>query len=342
MLKVTKMLAVLVAVSAFALSATPARGVTVNWDGPDGGLWSVTTGGGDGFGNWDNDISTMLGGGWLQVDTSGQTTICDVDTSGAPWTDGGQPCGVLARNANTVINTGTMRFREQTALDFRGNSTFKMQGGSVELTNSEGHWSNGGDKTGTVEFSGGEWLNGWIRDPALFHVIGNGTTFTDIEGFARMTGGQSGNPATSTFKWTLEAGEGISTMNLTGVMPPHNGGNTAGTAIMFGTHKKEDANLYHPDAGSIAVEVAGIQDYINNHTGPLVTEWDLMTTPVGEPDEDFLAFYTGSVDGGWGTVSVVMDGADPIGLRLDIVPEPATLALLAFGGLGVLLRRKRR
>ena len=43
------------------------------------------------------------------------------------------------------------------------------------------------------------------------------------------------------------------------------------------------------------------------------------------------------IDSNWGDATI--NGLSEVRM---VVPEPATMALLAFGGLGILLRRKRR
>jgi len=68
-------------------------------------------------------------------------------------------------------------------------------------------------------------------------------------------------------------------------------------------------------------------------TGPVWMHGTIQECPVEEPDEMFLE--------GEGEL-MLLPGQDPLLCDYQYVPEPGTLAVLGIGGLGVLVRRKRR
>ena len=174
MSKFTKMLTVLLAVSALAVSATPAMGqVTVNWDG--GGVtdnWSDNgKTDGDGWGNWDGNPATA---DTLQFPVTewGNSTV-DLDTSA--WNIGTL---ALRGNGTLKIPSGkTLKVNSSFNMGSRGlwrtrrigNPTVRVTGGS--LITRQVAW-----RRGLFEFSGGSWTGGRCYAGPEIHVIGSGAS----------------------------------------------------------------------------------------------------------------------------------------------------------------------
>ena len=90
--------------------------------------------------------------------------------------------------------------------------------------------------------------------------------------------------------------------------------------------------------GFITVDVDEIATYLAG-TGNVGDTIDVARNSHTEGIAHKDRWTTGLVDGGAGSLAFSDDGK---ALVLTILPEPATMALLGLGGLGVLLRRKRR
>jgi len=321
------MLVVLLAVT---VSATVAMG-QVHWDGGAGtDKWSDVTGDTDGYGNWDGLVPPTTRQ-WLYLDKpGGLTTYCDVDTSTWPLTGKNRP-GVFIKNDNTLIlpTGGVLAFGEQTAVEMRyGGAVFKMQGGTLDLYDGEGHIIAGntsGNPLGKIELSDGIWVDGWVRDPLEFWVrgtgmasgvTGGGQPSFDMEGFSRMSKPPTPGAAfPNTFKWSFEDGEGIVAMNLTGAQ------NQAGAdqAIRVGAQYNHQVGITHPSdyPGSYyPVIVEGVESYLTDAGGGARLEWDLFTVPAGEPEQDFLFFPNKVVANGHGFMRATYTG-----VALTLIPE---------------------
>jgi len=129
---------------------------------------------------------------------------------------------------------------------------------------------------------------------------------------------------------------------------------TAGHLATITSAEEDDfivANILPPSGLGEFVFVGGFQDPGSPEPGggwQWVTgeEWDYTHWNPGEPNnnggaEDFL-IYVGHPSV-WGWNDYTSDGAGITGYVVEYpVPEPATLGLLVVGGLGVLLKRRRK
>jgi len=303
MLKITKMLAVLLAVSAFAVSATPAMG-DGKWTGlGDGVNWSDML-------NWKKadgvtwELADPTAGGQIYVETAGTSKV-DIDMNDpTKWAT--LPSDLRLGGAHTLVvqSGGTLSHDNY----FHLNGTFRLDGGDYR--------GNSGWKSarayGTIEFLGGTWNTGstpayyaGIWYPGNVHVIGltAGYDFSPLS-FRDMT------PANASFQFTLEAGEGVATI-------------TPGSVGAVNTD-------------TIPLTVDGIKAYLGAG-GSVGDTFDLIRCATEQ--DAMLQFQTGDVLEGGDLVGKVT--ATKTAVTLEVLPEPATMILLA-GGLPLLLRRRRR
>jgi len=287
MSKLTGMLAVLVALSALALSATPAPG-DATWDGEVNDLWSVTTGGSDNFGNWDADPTA---GGTLWFPNSSWTSTVDLDTSGWGIT-GLRPRG---NGTLTIPAGGTLKTTHEIGMGNPGHPTVRVTGGALV---SSVVW-----RFGLLELSGGSWTGGRCYAGPEIHVIGSGSSISPT----RFACGEPRNQV----RFTLDAA-GVSPFAPTSGDP------------------FDDIQSH-----GIPLVVDGIENYVGSF-GDIVP---LFTFGPGVTDPHIMNIFPSSMFNYDDTLATLT--VDDTGAWLEIIPEPATMILLA-GGLPLLLRRRRR
>jgi hypothetical protein len=300
----------IVAVAGLVLALAPAaQAVTVNWTGAVDNDWSTVTGGTSTFGNWDADPT--IGGQVLNLGTAGTSTV-DLDTTS--W----NATAVAVAGPHTLsLATGGVITSGGYGNSWAG--TVKFEGGTIG--NPWATYSCPRLEGGTIEFHAGTFQaprtageDVYIDRMAsgLIHVVGKTAGSNFNPGYFRKT-----NLDNVSFQFTLVDGEGVDKIALS----------STGQAF------RSD----HTGTGPVALTVDGIQAYIDG--GGTDTVFTLMTSAmtVANSAVDLTLVQTGLVDGGLGTVTTTFDT-----VTLTIVPEPATMSLLAIGGLGVLLKRRRR
>lgn len=207
-------------------------------------------------------------------------------------------------------------------------STFKMSGGTFTgVRTNVGNSGTGYGGRGEFEISGGTLAQAagsiTTHSGSTFRVIGSGATKVDMVG-------QSGSDIT----FTVNSG---GTLN----MQLDNGTSSEGNP---GITRIKVHNTYitqYPTLEGIATFESGSVLDMGWAAGATPTEGTYLLLVADVINDNGLALKTGQdvADGGdwsivWGTGSET--------LSVTYVPEPATLALLGLGGLGVLIRRKRR
>ena len=309
-----KMMTVIAVVGLVLALAPAAQAATVTWTGAVDNNWSTVTGGTSGYGNWDGDptpANTIL---VLSTDSGDSTSILDFDTDDT-WALGATTVGL---GHTLVLATGAVLTSTDYGTSWAG--TVKFEGGTLGSPWAQHAGPYLKNASSVLEFHAGTFEDGnETGDPTyiyfvngLIHVVGK-------------TAGSNFNPAyfrkanldNASFQFTLVDGEGVDKIALS----------STGNAF------RDD----HDGTGPVTLTVDGIQDYLDG--GGTQSEWVLMTSAMTAANSalDLTLVQTGPVDGGLGTVTATYNE-----VKLTIVPEPATMSLLALGGLGVLLKRRRR
>ncbi len=108
----------------------------------------------------------------------------------------------------------------------------------------------------------------------------------------------------------------------------------------------DDEHVFNKVTNNGAGNLPGMDYYSGGHTNALVPLWargegaDLFAGLVDDTDAQAAAFWTQFDNGQWDGSFV--DNTDVFTVMNQVVPEPATMTVLALGGLGVLIRRRRR
>ncbi len=190
MFKITKMLVVLVAVTALAFSATTALG-SATWTGAAVGNddWSDMA-------NWSGDPAT---GGTLTLGSGSSTMNVDMPAS---WTIPGSIN--LSDHVLTVVDGGVLQ-QNNMYLRNHNNSTIRLTGGVIDTYS---YHNPNSSNSGNFELSGGSWIRGSIYKPAEVHVIGADGTYSIDYNLVL-------DPNYASFWFTLEAGDLISSLAMT-------------------------------------------------------------------------------------------------------------------------------
>ena len=303
-------------VAGLVLSATPAMGAAV-WTGlGDGWKWSDMLNWQDGSGGWgptgtDQDPRTNVDLTLPNTATTTDTTV-DIDLTAAGW------ASMNARRTNlgtsSILRIPTNGYLDGDCVRNPVGSVIYVTGGKFgsDIRPPQDGPLHPGNLAGLVEISAGSWDTSrytYIQSVTV-HIVGSAPTSVYTGDFMSWDA-----LSTPTLQFTLDAG---------GVTP-----------FRFGAHGMGQHPRDYP--GPVTIDVFGIAAYLagpGNNVGDMVNLLYDTNSNLEFPAEwpDGLI-----VDGGAGKLHVTANGVD-----VEILPEPVTMALLAFGGLGLLLRRRRR
>ena len=236
----------------------------------------------------------------------------------------------------------TSNYMSNTSVELYQDSThtmlYKMSGGTINVPNG-GWWNLGGtfEVAGQVQINTYmQFISGWFGDVTL-KFSGTDPLFTSPQA------ADFGDPNVRTLTYvdvselTLSTpNTWVSVMDCPEILNPDN------VALLPGT-APEWSMQYDAASGDLQLKYAGgpimgdvhLSGLVDDNLSLLLANWNAGTTwgtgdlnASGNVDDDDLSLLLAN----WGA------GSSPVP---EAVPEPATMALLTVGGLGVLLRKRR-
>ncbi len=359
---------IVLVVLAMAAFACPAWGAAKTWVGGSGDEWRTDA-------NWvpdaeptSADQATISGGASVRVGESNSAIAgaaadtLAVGTSGggtatlevwghgygtnATFTTGGQvdvyagstvnmtsgwwkPDGGIVVHADALFNVSATGngFMRYSSGNIKIYGEFNHTGGKVNPKSGTYYI---GDCTG-VDPASGKFVSSGTADTRLAYLqIGDGGAF-EVVGWPAwvQAGGVSAYVGT---QWTQESGG-----TLKCVIKDDGAGNVGIRKIMVGRSGvggTSYSNAVFKSGSILDMEIDGATVNVNDY-------FDLLTT-YGQINDKSLGLHADDqTDWVISWHDTDSDGADDT-LRVTYVPEPAALALLGIGGLGALIRRKRR
>ncbi len=302
----------------------------------------------------------------LRIEGSGSLTLLASGTAGSMYIDGD---GGKAYLANAVLAGGTLNVggtlgwgvnQWSKKLGTCDGSVLDVQGGVISVTDNLYVGSGDPGNPGVFKISGAASIStggSLLMFEALLEIDGGDATINTTG--IRLK--RSGTDGSTTLKLT---GSGVSTINASGTATLNAGALLDVSGLTPGDYKVIDAGSIVDNglafaagtdsAWSFTVDAGGSGDLDISYAGGRIMG-DVNLSGLVDDDDLSLLLANWNIGDEWGKGDLNENGTvndDDLSLLLanwgadgsaapEAVPEPMTLGLLAIGGLGVLLRRKK-